>query len=127
VPYIKDPSLPWVMYGRVSRITYNIGPPTWCTITLEEQILSTAAGYPQNPEFTPSRRRFDVEFHDLGDVPDFVVLYDVFQEGMNSEFAIGEDIWASFDGSVYPGSISNLVIEDQSMPESMWMAYEISW
>ncbi|KAF8937340.1 Bromodomain and WD repeat-containing protein 3 [Dissophora ornata] len=126
-PYIKDPSLPWVMFGRVSRITYNVGPPTWCTVTLEEQILSSAWGYPPNAEFTASRRRFDVEFHDLGDVPDFIVLYDVFQEGVNAHYDVGEQIWASFDGSIYSGTISDQVIEDQSLPESFWMAYEISW
>ncbi|KAG0302198.1 Bromodomain and WD repeat-containing protein 3 [Dissophora globulifera] len=127
VPYIKDPSLPWVTFGRVSRATYNVGPPTWCTITLEEQILSSAWGYPPNPEFTASRRRFEVEFHDLGDVPDFIVLYDVFQEGINARYDVGEQIYASFDGSIYSGTISDQVVEDQSLSESLWMAFEVSW
>ncbi|KAF9361877.1 Bromodomain and WD repeat-containing protein 3 [Mortierella sp. AD094] len=127
VPYIKDSQLPWATFGRVSRITYNVGPPTWCTITLEEQILASTFGLPPNPEFTASRRRFEVEFHDLGDVPDFIVLYDVFQEGMNAHYVVGEQIWASFDGSVYSGTISDQVKEDESLPDSMWMAYEISW
>ncbi|KAF9433592.1 Bromodomain and WD repeat-containing protein 3, partial [Entomortierella beljakovae] len=126
VPFTKDPSLPWVTFGRVSRITYNVGPPTWCTITLEEQILSSDWGFPPNPEFTASRRRFEVEFHDLGDVPDFVVLYSIFQEGMNSHYVIGEEIWVSFDGSAYSGKISAQVVEDQSLPDSMWMAYKVS-
>ncbi|KAG0364885.1 Bromodomain and WD repeat-containing protein 3 [Gamsiella multidivaricata] len=126
-PYIKDPSLPWVTFGRVSRITYNVGPPTWCTITLEEQILSSAWGYPPTPEFSTSRRRFEVEFHDLGEVPDFIVLYSVFQEGINAHYDVGEQIWASFDGSVYTGTISGHVIEDENFPESLWMAYEVSW
>ncbi|KAG0023305.1 Bromodomain and WD repeat-containing protein 3 [Entomortierella chlamydospora] len=127
VPYIKDTRLPWATFGRVSRITYNVGPPTWCTITLEEQFLTSTFGLPPNPEFTASRRRFEVEFHDLGDVPDFIVLYDVFQEGMNAHYVVGEQIWASFDGSAYPGTISNQVIEDENLPDSMWMAFEISW
>ncbi|KAG0252006.1 Bromodomain and WD repeat-containing protein 3, partial [Mortierella polycephala] len=127
VPYIKDPSLPWVIFGRVSRITYNVGPPTWCTITLEEQILSSAWGYPPNPEFTSSRRRFEIEFHDLGEVPDFIVLYSVFQEGINARYDVGEQIWASFDGSIYPGTISDQVMDDPQLPDSLWMAYEISW
>ncbi|KAF9179276.1 Bromodomain and WD repeat-containing protein 3 [Haplosporangium sp. Z 767] len=127
VPYIKDPSLPWVIFGRVSRITYNVGPPTWCTITLEEQILSSAWGYPPNPEFTPSRRRFEIEFHDLGEVPDFIVLYSIFQEGINARYDVGEQIWASFDGSIYPGTISDQVVDDPQLPDSLWMAYEISW
>ncbi|KAF9111683.1 Bromodomain and WD repeat-containing protein 3 [Mortierella sp. AM989] len=127
VPYIKDPSLAWVIFGRVSRITYNVGPPTWCTITLEEQILSSTWGFPPNPEFSTSRRRFEVEFHDLGDVPDFIVLYDVFQEGMNAHYVVGEQIWTSFDGSAYSGTISDQVMEDPSLPDSLWMAYEVSW
>ncbi|KAG0202243.1 Bromodomain and WD repeat-containing protein 3 [Mortierella sp. GBA30] len=127
VPYIKDPKLSWVTFGRVSRITYNVGPPTWCTVTLEEQILSSAWGYPPNPEFTPSRRRFEVEFHDLGEVPDFIVLYSVFEQGVNSHYDVGEQIWASFDGSIYSGTISNQVVDDNNLPDSLWMAYEVSW
>ncbi|KAF9960849.1 Bromodomain and WD repeat-containing protein 3 [Mortierella alpina] len=127
VPYIKDPQLPWVIFGRVSRITYNVGPPTWCTITLEEQILSSAWGYPPTPEFTPSRRRFEIEFHDLGDVPDFLVLYSVFEQGVNSHYDVGEQIWASFDGSIYSGTISGQVVENKNLPDSLWMAYEVSW
>ncbi|KAF9428952.1 Bromodomain and WD repeat-containing protein 3 [Podila epigama] len=127
VPYIRDPALPWVTFGRVSRITYNVGPPTWCTITLEEQILSSAWGYPPNPQFTPSRRRFEIEFHDLGDVPDFIVLYSVFQEGANAQYQAGEQIWASFEGSSYSGTISNQVVEDPEFEDSLWMAFEVSW
>ncbi|KAI1320261.1 Bromodomain and WD repeat-containing protein 3 [Mortierella claussenii] len=127
VPYIKDTMLPWVIFGRVSRITYNVGPPTWCTITLEEQILSSAWGFPPNPQFTASRRRFEIEFHDLGDVPDFIVLYSIFQNGINARYDVGEQIWASFDGSIYSGTISNQVVEDCNLPESLWMAYEVSW
>ncbi|KAF9930405.1 Bromodomain and WD repeat-containing protein 3 [Linnemannia zychae] len=127
VPYLKDPSLPWVIFGRVSRITYNVGPPTWCTITLEEQTLSSAWGFPPNPQFTPSRRRFEIEFHDLGDVPDFIVLYSVFQEGVNAQYNVGEQVWATFDGNSYPGTISDQVVDDQNLPDSLWMAFEISW
>ncbi|KAF9393168.1 Bromodomain and WD repeat-containing protein 3 [Podila verticillata] len=127
VPYIRDPALSWVTFGRVSRITYNVGPPTWCTITLEEQILSSAGGFPPNPQFTPSRRRFEIEFHDLGDVPDFLVLYSVFQEGANAQYQAGEQIWASFEGSSYAGTISDQVIEDEDFEDSLWMAFEVSW
>ncbi|KAF9919071.1 Bromodomain and WD repeat-containing protein 3 [Lobosporangium transversale] len=127
VPYIKDSSIPWVMFGRVSRITYNVGPPTWCTVTLEEQILSSSWGFPPNPQFTASRRRFEVEFHDLGDVPDFIVLYSVFQNGINAHYTVGEQIWASFDGSIYAGTISDKVVDDPSLPDSLWMAFEVSW
>ncbi|KAG0212856.1 Bromodomain and WD repeat-containing protein 3 [Mortierella sp. NVP41] len=127
VPYLKDPSLQWVIFGRVSRITYNVGPPTWCTITLEEQVMSSAWGFPPNPQFSPSRRRFEIEFHDLGDVPDFIVLYSVFQEGANAQYNVGEQVWASFDGHNYAGTISDQVVEDQSLPDSLWMAFEISW
>ncbi|KAF9904975.1 Bromodomain and WD repeat-containing protein 3 [Linnemannia zychae] len=127
VPYLKDPSLQWVIFGRVSRITYNVGPPTWCTITLEEQLMSSSWGFPPNPQFSPSRRRFEIEFHDLGDVPDFIVLYSVFQEGVNSQYNVGEQVWASFDGNNYPGTISDQVVDDQSLPDSLWMAFEISW
>ncbi|KAG0066354.1 Bromodomain and WD repeat-containing protein 3 [Linnemannia elongata] len=127
VPYLKDPSLQWVIFGRVSRITYNVGPPTWCTITLEEQIMSSSWGFPPNPEFSPSRRRFEIEFHDLGDVPDFIVLYSVFQEGVNAQYNVGEQVWASFDGNNYPGTISDQVVDDPSLPDSLWMAFEISW
>lgn len=127
VPYIRDPALSWVTFGRVSRITYNVGPPTWCTITLEEQILSSAGGYPPNPQFSPSRRRFEIEFHDLGDVPDFLVLYSVFQEGANAQYQAGEQIWASFEGSSYAGTISDQVVEDEDFGDSLWMAFEVSW
>jgi len=127
VPFTKDPNLPWVTFGRVSRITYNVGPPTWCTITLEEQILDSAWGYPPSPQFSPSRRRFEIEFHDLGDVPDFIILYSVFQGGINAQFSAGEQIWASFDGASYSGTITTQVVDDPSLPESLWMAFEVSW
>ncbi|KAG0222895.1 Bromodomain and WD repeat-containing protein 3 [Mortierella sp. GBA43] len=127
VPYIKDPTLPWVTFGKITRITYDVGPPTWCTITLEEQLMSASFGYPVHPEFTASRRRFEVEFHDLGDVPDFIVLYSVFQEGINSQYYVSESIWATFDGTNYQGIVTNQVMEDPNLPDSLWMAYEISW
>ncbi|KAF9581332.1 Bromodomain and WD repeat-containing protein 1, partial [Lunasporangiospora selenospora] len=126
-PFLKDPSLAWVTFGRVSRITYNVGPPTWCTITLEEQILPSSYGYTPDPPFVPSRRRFDVEFHDLGDVPDFIVLYAVFQEGMNAQYAVGDQIWTTFDDNAYSGTITEQVVEDQAFPESLWMAFEVTW
>ncbi|KAG0227890.1 Bromodomain and WD repeat-containing protein 3 [Actinomortierella wolfii] len=127
VPYLKDPSLPWVVFGRVSRITYNVGPPTWCTITLEEHILESSHGYPPNPTFTPSRRRFDIEFHDLEDVPDFIILYSVFQQGVNAQYQVGEEIWASFDDHSYAGTISDQVVEDPRFEDSLWMAFEVTW
>jgi hypothetical protein len=94
---------------------------------LEEQLLPLGWGYLPEPDFTASRRRFEIEFHDLGDVPDFIVLYSVFQEGMSSEFRVGEQVWATFDGSNYPGTISNRVMDDPNLKDSMWMAYEVSW
>ncbi|KAG0054190.1 Bromodomain and WD repeat-containing protein 3 [Gryganskiella cystojenkinii] len=127
VPFTKDPNLPWVTFGRVSRITYNVGPPTWCTITLDEQILDSAYGYPPNPQFSPSRRRFEIEFHDLGDVPDFIILYSLFQEGINAQYSVGEQIWASFDGASYAGTISAQVVDDPALPDSHWMAFEVAW
>lgn len=86
-----------------------------------------SAWYPPNPEFTASRRRFEVEFHDLGDVPDFIMLYSVFQEGASALYGVGDQIWASFDGSNYPGTISKQVIEDPSLSDSLWMAFEVAW
>ncbi|KAG0024360.1 hypothetical protein BGZ82_010460, partial [Podila clonocystis] len=83
--------------------------------------------YPPNPQFTPSRRRFEIEFHDLGDVPDFLVLYSVFQEGANAQYQAGEQIWASFEGSSYAGTISDQVVEDDNFQDSLWMAFEVSW
>ncbi|KAG0251319.1 Bromodomain and WD repeat-containing protein 3 [Actinomortierella ambigua] len=127
VPYLKDPALPWVVFGRISRITYNVGPPTWCTITLEEQILESSHGYPPQPTFTPSRRRFDIEFHDVEDVPDFIILYSVFQHGVNAQYQVGEEIWASFDDHSYAGTISDQVIEDPRFEDSLWMAFRVTW
>ncbi|KAF9977388.1 Bromodomain and WD repeat-containing protein 3 [Actinomortierella ambigua] len=127
VPYLKDPTLPWVVFGRISRITYNVGPPTWCTITLEEQILESSHGYPPHPTFTPSRRRFDIEFHDLEDVPDFIILYSVFQQGVNAQYQVGEEIWASFDDHSYAGTISDQIVEDPNFEDSLWMAFEVTW
>ncbi|KAG0348099.1 Bromodomain and WD repeat-containing protein 3 [Podila humilis] len=122
VPYIRDPSLPWVTFGRVSRITYNVGPPTWCTITLEEQILSAVRGYPPNPQFSSSKRRFEIEFHDLEDVPDFLVLYSIFQQGANAHYQAGEEVWACFNEKTFQGTISNQVVDDEEFRDSLWMA-----
>ncbi|KAJ1960397.1 hypothetical protein IWQ62_004248, partial [Dispira parvispora] len=148
-PWKLFPFLGHTVFGVIKDIKYQVGPPTVCTLTIQQVILpvdtlqgkidesDTGGENPSTyttPSFALTKHRLKVEYHDTTSCPDFVILFSVYQHSLQQRLRLNEQVIVLFnDEEKYQARIIDEKEgkeHDQPLESpvpDVWQRYKVEW
>lgn len=128
--YGVDPKRPEVLYGVVDKLSFEPGIPVTCVLTLHvhDDEQGCKGTVPSRDDLTPVAKggrkdTFKIHFWDLSGTPDFLILYDDFEDGMAEDWEVGDKVQAEYDNGVwFDGTVVDVLEQ-----ESPWGKCLVRW
>ncbi|KAL1510019.1 hypothetical protein ABEB36_004677 [Hypothenemus hampei] len=117
LPWVKRMQLKDHEFCKVVGIRYEIKPPRLCCLKLALQ----------DDNGRPTGKTFNVRFHDMPDVLDFLVLKQCYLTALSREWNTGDRFRCLIDDNWWIGEINGKSPSTDLYPDSAFMCYEISW
>ncbi|RUS29919.1 hypothetical protein BC938DRAFT_480071 [Jimgerdemannia flammicorona] len=123
-----------VMFGEVIKTEWHIGPPTWCRLKMRlldlrnaEQVLWTE----EAPEWHVIKGELHIDFCDEEGMPDFIILFSRFIDGMRQRFDVGADVNALYGDELWGGKIVERIdtgkLWKKAQIQSPWQCFRVAW
>ncbi|KAJ8027105.1 Bromodomain and WD repeat-containing protein 3 [Holothuria leucospilota] len=103
---------------KVVGIKYHIGPPTTCGLKLafiDQNTRKQTGGF------------FQLRYHDMADVIDFLVLAQHYDIAMKRRWKTGDRFRAVIDDKWWLGAIENKVPLEAEHPDSLFQCFPVRW
>ncbi|KAJ1651943.1 hypothetical protein IWQ61_007605 [Dispira simplex] len=148
-PWKVFPFLGHTVFGVVKDIKYQVGPPTLCTLTIQQVILpvdtlqgkmTESVTNDENPSsytapsFALTKHRLKIEYHDTTSCPDFVILFSLYQYSLRQQLRLNEQVIVVFnDEEKYQARIIDEKEENghdqplESPVPDLWQRYKVEW
>ncbi|XP_039263510.2 bromodomain and WD repeat-containing protein 3-like [Styela clava] len=102
---------------KVIEIEYIIGPPTRCEICL----------LPLNQKVSKKSKKFKVQFHDMPNVVDFLILKDKYDTSVSREWNINDRFRSIIDDTWWYGTVVDHSVRDPTYPDSYFQSFSVLW
>jgi bromodomain and WD repeat domain containing protein 1/3 len=114
-PWLKK-DLREVEYVRIVGIKYEIRPPRLCCLRLAivDPVTGAFSSY------------FNIKYHDIPDVIDFLVLRQYYDAAMDKNWKVGEQFRCLIDDSWWIGTIEAQNAVDLDFPDSPFQCFQVS-
>lgn len=97
-----------VSFFRVENVRFELGPPTYCTLTLRQ---------------IPDETELTINYIDVNGISDFIILKDRYEASKLNNFMVRQQVVALFaQGQKYTGEVVAV-----SKDQSPWEKYEVAW
>ncbi|KAG0179532.1 Bromodomain and WD repeat-containing protein 3 [Apophysomyces sp. BC1021] len=125
-----------VVFGTVTGISWQVGPPTFCRLRLHVQDLVNVREVLLNqaePVWAPRGRDVTIDYSDEDGCPEFMVPWERFKASMDifTQLQTGEKVDAVYDDGKYTGTIStrnsNGMYWRRAKMPSPWAYYHVIW
>ncbi|KAF7728449.1 Bromodomain and WD repeat-containing protein 3 [Apophysomyces ossiformis] len=125
-----------VVFGTVTGISWQVGPPTFCRLKLHIQDLVNVRDVLLNQAdsvWAPRGRDVTIDYSDEDGCPEFMVLWERFMASMSifTQLQTGEKVDAVYDDGKYTGTIStrntNGMYWRRAKLPSPWAYYHVIW
>ncbi|KAK9727984.1 hypothetical protein K7432_001390, partial [Basidiobolus ranarum] len=128
-PWVSHPELSMVTFGVIVDISYCVGPPTWCTLSVKvlEPTGFTSPFLPASTDLNPTKKTIKIEYHNITTTPDFIMLLSQYRVGMEQNLQVGDEVLTIYNDKTSPGTISapvNITDEPSSSP---WRCFTVKW
>ncbi|XP_065837497.1 bromodomain and WD repeat-containing protein 3-like isoform X2 [Oscarella lobularis] len=104
---------------QVLSMHFVAGPPTLCSIKLG--LLSPG------PLGFVVGRSFSLRYHDMPDVPDFLIPYNHFRKAVKRKWSLGDRFKSMIDESWWNGTVVAHEPWNPSVSNSLWQCYSVRW
>jgi bromodomain and WD repeat domain containing protein 1/3 len=113
-PWLKK-DLREVEYVRIVGIKYEIRPPRLCCLRLAivDPVSGAFSSY------------FNIKYHDIPDVIDFLVLRQYYDAAMDNNWKVGEQFRCLIDDSWWIGTIEAQNAVDLDFPDSPFQCFQV--
>ncbi|CAB3373121.1 Hypothetical predicted protein [Cloeon dipterum] len=115
-PWLKM-TLREVEFVKVVGIKYEIKPPRLCCLRLAIMNADTGA----------FASYFNIKYHDIPDVIDFLVLRQYYETAMEKNWMVGEQFRSLIDDSWWIGKITAHNPADLDFPDSPFQCFKVVW
>ncbi|CDH58503.1 bromodomain and wd repeat-containing protein 1 [Lichtheimia corymbifera JMRC:FSU:9682] len=127
-----------VVFGTVKKITWRVGPPTFCQLKLELKELVNARDvliHGHEPTWLDKRGEVMIDYSDEDGTPEFLVLWEQFLASMQvfNTLKVGERVDALYDVGKYTGTVSQVkrdisdTLRNAPSIPNPWQRYHIIW
>ncbi|XP_062510721.1 bromodomain and WD repeat-containing protein 3-like isoform X2 [Corticium candelabrum] len=103
----------------VLSMHFVVGPPTLCSMKLG--ILS------RSQIGTSVHHTFSLRYHDMADVPDFLIPYDHFKTAVLRRWTPGDRFRCKIDDAWWTGSLVSREPWQAIVPDSLWQCFLVQW
>jgi hypothetical protein len=125
---IKTKHFPWQRLHlrpqevcMVLSMHFVVGPPTLCSMKLGILVKG------QSGTSVHHHRTFSLRYHDMADVPDFLIPYDHFKRAILRPWTPGDRFQCKIDDAWWTGSIIAREPWQLSVPDSLWQCFLVQW
>ncbi|KAI8913541.1 WD40-repeat-containing domain protein [Gorgonomyces haynaldii] len=113
---VVNPHLPEIVLGEIVSIQYKLNPMLICQIE-----LAMFDGLELPAEYDPQKlQKVKIQWFDWNDVPDFIILYDLYLHGRKQVFEPGDIVMARYENGDVEAKI-------ESVGEQEWAKYTVSF
>lgn len=125
-----------VLFGTVTGVTWQVGPPTFCQLKLEIRDLlngDAALVNGETPVWSDEVRNVVIDYGDQDGTPEFLVLWDRFLASMRifRSLRIHQRVDAMYDDEKYTGTIASIKRRGMSWRRvqlpNPWTCYHVQW